>query len=686
MTAQELGQHIWSIKESIRGLYDDSEVEDVILPFTLLRRIDCVLESKREVIAKGLESVTDEKKRAYKLKSLMNKYHLPFYNHSGLSLQKLLASPLDLRDNFKVYLNGFTDNVKDILSNFVHEDSSRGSADLSQIYARLDRSNKLFPVVEKFAQVDLSPEVVDNTMMGTIFEIVVRHSKEATNTKAGQFYTPREIVRLLVALTLSGKESELFQPGRIFSIYDPCCGTGGMLTEGKDYMKEISGMPSLRVNLYGQELNEKTYAICKSDLLMKGELQDFEDHVTQGNTLTNDRFAHKRFNFMLANPPFGMDWGDDYREVSRESVPGGRFEAGLPDKSDGSLLFLQHMISKMDEGSGSRIGIVLNGSPLFNGGAGSGWSNIRKMLLDRNLLDAIVALPKNLFYGTDISTYLWILDNNRPAERRNKVLFIDATYKEFVVPLQWSLGKKRFEISEEGIQEILRIYQEYVPLSRTFHDEETGEERRAEIAKILDYDDFLYTQVTIRRPMRLWYRDIPDQIRALLAEGIIPAPGDPKRQRKWDFFDQLLTLKGLEEQRSDYELFEYLKQQKVKYNKSNINDVRRHLGEVSESAPEVYTDPLDSSSPLLADTALNDTELIPYKVDISEYILREVLPFRPDAWRDESQDKIGCEFPFTKIFYEYQPLRSIDEVLADLKALESESDTSLDSFIHSLKQ
>lgn len=685
MTAQELGRHIWSIKESIRGLYDDSEVEDVILPFTLLRRIDCVLEEKKDLIVQELEKEPDEKKREYKLKALMRRHNLPFFNHSGLSLKKLLATPQDMGDNFKVYLNGFTDNVRDILSNFVHEDSSDGTADLSQIYARLDRHDKLFAVTEKFARVDLSPQRVDNTMMGTIFEIVVRYSKEATNTQAGQFYTPREIVRLLVALTLSGRESELYQPGRIFSIYDPCCGTGGMLTEGKEYMREVSGISSLRVTLYGQELNEKTYAICKSDLLMKGELQDLEDHVMQGDTLINDRFAHKRFNFMLANPPFGMDWGDDYDVVSRENAPGGRFEAGLPDKSDGSLLFLQHMVSKMDEGSGSRVGIVLNGSPLFNGGAGSGWSNIRKMLLDRNLLDAIVALPKNLFYGTDISTYLWILDNNRPAERRDKVLFINAAYQEFVTPLQRSLGKKRYKISEKGIQEILRIYREYMPASRIVVEEDTGEKKRKEIAKVLDYDDFLYTQVTVRRPKRLWYRNIHSRIADLIDNGTIPVKGTPKRQRRWTFFDTLLTLKGLEEQRSDYELFDYLKQQGVKYNKTNIQDVRKLLGEISEEAPEVYTTPLDKDSQREIDTALNDTELIPYKVDITEYFRQEVLPFRPDAWLDRSQDKIGCEFPFTKIFYEYEPLRSVDEILADLKALEVESDTTLDSFIHSLQ-
>lgn len=507
MTEQELANVIWDIKEIIRNSYDDSEVEDVILPFTLLRRLDCVLEDKYEAILEEL-SKCEENLKKYKLQSLMKKNGLTFFNMSGLSLKKLLNSPDQISDSFKTYIEGFTDNVRDILANFVHEDGDSDVVDLSKIYARLDRGNKLFAVIQQFVEkADLHPSKVSNAMMGTIFEIVIRRSKESTNTKAGQYYTPREVVKLLVSLTMCGKEQELFIPGKAFTIYDPCCGTGGMLTVGREHLQEMAQNKNLKVYLYGQELSEKTYAICKADLLMKGDDQNLDQQLFQGDTLADDKLYGKKFNFMLANPPFGVDWGKDQnvkKAVLKDNCPGGRFEAGLPSTSDGSLLFLQHMIAKMDDQAGSRIGIVLNGSPLFNGDAGNGWSNIRKMLLDRNLLDAIVALPKNLFYGTDITTYLWILDNKRPAEKYHKALFIDAAHtKEFTNLLQKNLGKKRYEISDEGTKEIFDIYKEYQSYSRDIEYEKTGEMEHLEIAKLLDYDDFLYTNVAVRRPLRL---------------------------------------------------------------------------------------------------------------------------------------------------------------------------------------
>ena len=378
---QELANIIWDIKEIIRNLYDDAEVEDVILPFTLLRRLDCVLDNKREAIMQELKG-TPEAMRKFKLKALMKKNNLSFFNTSGLSLERLLGAPEQIGQSFETYLNGFTDNVKDILANFVHSDTDSEIVDLTPIYSRLERGDKLFSVIQLFVQrADLHPDEVTNPKMGTVFEIVIRRSKEASNTKAGQFYTPREIVRLLVSLTLCGQESKLYEYGKHFTVYDPCCGTGGMLTVCKEYLEELSGRPDMKVYLYGQELNEKTYAICKSDLLMKGDNQNLDEQLFQGDTLGNDRL-------------------------------------------------------------------------------------IRKMLLDRNLLDCIVALPKSLFYGTDISTYLWILDNNRPAERRDKVLFIDAAHSEYTHLLQKNLGKKRYEVSEEGSADILDIYRAYQSCSR----------------------------------------------------------------------------------------------------------------------------------------------------------------------------------------------------------------------------
>lgn len=675
MNEQELANVIWDIKEIIRNLYDDAEVEDVILPFTLLRRLDCVLDSKRDAIMEEIKDLPDTQKK-FKLKALMKRNNISFFNTSGLSLEKLLGAPEQIGASFETYLNGFTDNVKDILANFVHTDTNSDEIDLSPIYSRLDRHNKLFSVIQMFVQkADLHPDKVSNAMMGTVFEIVIRRSKESSNTKAGQFYTPREIVRLLVSLTMCGREQDLYAVGKHFSIYDPCCGTGGMLTIGKEYLQELSGRQSMKVYLYGQELNEKTYAICKSDLLMKGDDQNLDEQVFQGDTLGNDKLYGKTFNFMLANPPFGVDWGKDEHTktvVMKEKCKGGRFEAGLPSTSDGSLLFLLHMISKMDKDSGSRIGIVLNGSPLFNGDAGSGWSNIRKSLLDKDLLDAIIALPKNLFYGTDISSYLWILDNKKPESHRRKILFINAAHDEFTSPLQRSLGKKRYEISETGAKDILDMYRSYSPANRIIGGE------NIEVAKLMDAEDFLYTKVCVQRPLRLIYKDVYARIDDLLDD----SEGTKVTKKDAEYLSNLKNIEGLDIERSDAEFFSYLAENDPKRIAAGmVKKLRDWFGTIDEDAPEVYERPGDCTSGLVPDTNLSDTESIPMKQDIEEYFEREVLKFVPDAWMDRSKDKVGCEFPFTKLFYRYKPLRSSEEILAELMALDKEMDSEINELM-----
>ena len=671
MTEQELANVIWDIKEIIRNLYDDAEVEDVILPFTLLRRLDCVLDEHRDAIMKEMEAIKDKPivMQNIKLKSLLKQHNLTFFNSSGLSLERLLGAPGQIGASFQTYLDGFTDNVKDILANFVHTDTESETLDLSPIYSRLERHDKLFSVIQLFVQrADLHPEKVSNAMMGTIFEIVIRRSKESSNTKAGQFYTPREIVRLLVSLTMCGKESELYGVGRAFSIYDPCCGTGGMLTVGREYLQEVSGRKDLKVYLYGQELNEKTYAICKSDLLMKGEDQNLDQQLFRGDTLGEDKLEGKTFNFMLANPPFGVDWGKDEKvkkRVQDDNCPGGRFEAGLPDANDGSLLFLQHMIAKMDNQQGSRIGIVLNGSPLFNGNAGSGWSKIRSMLLDRNLLDCIVALPKNLFYGTDITTYLWILDNKRPADRKDKVLFINAAHAEYTKLLQKNLGKKRFEISENGSSDILSLYKDYKDAVRDIVYDKTKEVEQLQIAKLLDYDDFRYTTVATRRPLRYWFENITEKYHALCENEAFDA-----KSKKNAILKTVSEVEGIDDKRSDSDFFAFLKSKKVKYTATELKLLRSMFGVIDEEAPEVHEKPLDKNSDCVADTNLNDTEKIPQKQDIDEYFEDEVLAYTPDAWMDRSKDKLGVEFPFTRIFYKYRPLRTAEAIMAELNNLD----------------
>ncbi len=670
MTEQELANVIWDIKEIIRNLYDDAEVEDVILPFTLLRRLDCVLDGKRDAVIAEIKDIEDPKARRIKMDYVMKKQGLPFFNTSGLSLEKLLASPNEIGSAFGTYLDGFTDNVKDILANFVHTNSKSDDKDLSPIYERLERHDKLFAIVQLFVQrADLHPDKVSNAMMGTVFEIVIRRSKESTNTKAGQFYTPRDVVRLLVSLVMCGQEKKLYQPNRHFTIYDPCCGTGGMLTVGREYMQELSGRQDMKVYLYGQELNEKTYAICKSDLLIKGDDQNLDRQIFRGDTLGDDMLLGKTFDFMLANPPFGVDWGKDERvkkKVQDDNCPGGRFEAGLPFSNDGSMLFLQHMISKMDDDKGSRIGIVLNGSPLFNGNAGSGWSNIRKMLLDRDLLDAIVALPGDMFYGTNITTYLWILDNKRPAERNRKVLFINAAHAEFTKLLQTNLGKKRYEVSNSGAADILAMYKAYTDATREIVYPKTGETETLEVARLLDYDDFLYTIVAVRRPLRLWYENITERFAALCESGVDFTNSKNKLYKK------VAEVEGIDERRSDYDFFKLLDDKKVKTTENQRKQLRATYGTIAEDAPIVWHTPLKPNEKWEPDANLNDTEKIPMKEDIDEYFEREVLPFAPDAMMDRTKDKVGCEFPFNRIFYKYRPLRSKFEIMSDLQKLDSE--------------
>ena len=668
MTEQELAGMIWNIKEIIRGVYDDTEVENVILPFTLLRRLDCVLQDRYEELYEQYRAFPDEKKEIM-LQALMRRNGLTFFNTSGLSLNKLLAQPKMLSDNFKAYLDGFTKNVRDILLAFTQEDGENG--DITRIYSRLDRNDLLFQVTESFVNnADLHPDKVDNAMMGTIFEIIIRKSKETTNTKAGQFYTPREVVRLLVSLVMHGREAEVNTLGKHFQIYDPCCGTGGMLTEGKRFLQSMTDRKDMKVFLFGQELNEKTYAICKSDLLIKGDL-DKDRNIALGDTLANDQFPGEHFGYMLANPPFGVDWKKIEGKVKEDAAKSdGRFSVGLPSTSDGSLLFLLHMISKMDP-NGSRIGIVLNGSPLFNGAAGSGWSEIRKMLMDRDLLDAIIALPKNLFYGTDISTYLWILDNNKLDERRGKVLMIDATNPRYAKLLQRSLGKKRYEIPDDAIDEILGIY-------GNFKDATLPDNEEVKVARLMDIEDFLYTTVTIYRPLRLYYTD--------KAKKVAEAAEAPKvKKSDKELLEKIAAISFPKERMTDEEVFEELKRILPKKPTQAMVKLIRTFGDTDPEAPEVYAVPGDSKSGKVIDPALTDTETIPMKEDIEEYIEREVLPFVSDAWRDPSKDKIGCEFPLTRLFYRYTPLRDSSEILTDLMALDSDTTSALQSLISEVR-
>ncbi len=693
----EISEFIWGIKELIRDEYAEKDYEDVILPFTLLRRIDCVLESTHENVVQAYEKFKDKAMPEVLDQLLKKASGQNFYNKSDYTLAGLTKDVDNIGVNFDAYLQGFSDNIKDILLNF----SGGPEKGLSPIYETLLRKGLLLIVTKEFvsSKIDLHPDKVSNHDMGTIFEILIRKSKETSNEKAGQYFTPREIVRLMVNLVFANETEKLQKAGKGINIYDPCCGTGGMLTTAKDYLQE-SVNEKLEVWLYGQEINEKTYAIAKSDILMKGENAD---NIKHGNTITKDHLMGKTFNYMLTNPPFGDDWKNirDFVEGEAEDKGfDGRFGAGTPDVSDGSFLFLQHMISKMDP-QGSIIGIVFNGSPLFNGDAGSGWSNIRGWIMDEpnDLLDCIVAMPKDLFYGTGIGSYIWILNNKKPANRKNKVQLINAVHPRFTKKIK-SLGKKQYEISDDGISLITDIYKAYQ--DNSIEVEEDGKERTVEICKIYDVADFKYTKVTVERPLRLAYEISSEKMEVLKRHPkFIELATSKKKDQAAAAADiakgkaiqekilkALETFKNQAREMNDADFFAaFANAFESKPNKTFQKMYRDVLGEKDEEAEVVFADPFnvpiqkgricDWKEKPLPDTELRDSESIPWKEDIEEYFEQEVLPFAPDAWMDREKDKVGYEIPFTKFFYEYKPLRDLSLIMQDIEELEEQTDDLL---------
>lgn len=692
----EISEFIWNIKEHIRDEYAEKDYEDVILPFTLLRRIDCVLEKTHEQVIKTYEKYKDKATPEVLDQLLKQASGQNFYNISAFTLLGVIKDKDNIGENFDAYLKGFNESIKDILLNF----SGGPEKGLSPIYETLLRKELLYIVTFEFTKLDLHPDSISNHDMGTIFEILIRKSKEASNEKAGQYFTPREIVRLMVNLVFANETDKLQKAGAGINIYDPCCGTGGMLTTAKDYLQE-SVNPNLTVYVFGQEINEQTYAIAKSDILIKGENAD---NINHGNTITKDKFIGKTFNYMLTNPPFGDDWKNIREFVENEAKEkgfSGRFGAGTPDVSDGSFLFLQHMISKMNP-QGSTIGIVFNGSPLFNGDAGGGWSNIRGWIMDEpnDLLDCIVAMPKDLFYGTGIGSYIWILNNKKPANKKNKVQLINAIHPRFTKKIK-SLGKKQYEISEDGISLITDIYKAYKNFA--IEVEEDGKKRTVEISKIYDVADFKYTKVTVERPLRLAYEITSDKIEALKkhpkfiefaaskkkdkasAEADI-AEGKAMQEK---ILKALETFKGKAREMNDANFFAaFEKVYGSKPNKGLLKMCRDVLGEKDEQAEVVFADPYkipaqkgrvcDWNEKPEKDTDLRDSESIKWNENIDEYFEREVLIFTPDAWMDREKDKIGYEIPFTKFFYEYKPLRDLSLIMKDIEDLEEQTEDLLE--------
>ena len=479
MNQQSLSAFIWSVADLLRGDYKQSDYGKVILPFTVLRRLDCVLADTKDAVLSELAA--KEKQGVNPEPFLLRKSGHSFYNASPLDLKKLLGDADNIAQNLYSYVQGFSPAVRDVFERF----------EFHVQVERLAKAGLLYQVAEKFAQIDLHPERVSNMQMGLVFEELIRKFAEISNETAGEHFTPREVIRLMVNLIFIEDDDILSKPGVVRTVYDPTAGTGGMLSVAGEYLAEHN--PQARLTVFGQELNPESYAICKADMLIKG--QDVAN-IAFGNTLSDDGHAAKHFDYMLSNPPFGVEWKKVEKEVRKEHEQqgyNGRFGPGLPRVSDGSMLFLLHLIAKMRPASegGSRFGIVLNGSPLFTGGAGSGESEIRRYVLENDLLEAIVGLPTDMFYNTGIATYIWIISNRKPAARQGKVQLIDAS--GMWQKMRKSLGSKRKEMSDAHIDHITRLFGDFV--------EAKGEDGTP-ISRIFDNEEFGYYSITVERPLR----------------------------------------------------------------------------------------------------------------------------------------------------------------------------------------
>ena len=693
MNHSQIVSFIWGVADLIRDTFKRGKYQDVILPLTVLRRLDCVLApTKRKVLEvqarfKGkLDNLDPQLRRAS---------GFAFYNTSRYDLEKLLADAPHIAQNLRNYIAGFSPNMREVLEKF----------DFDNTISKLDEAGLLFLVVQRFGdpQVNLHPDAVDNAAMGTIFEELIRKFNEALNENPGEHFTPRDVVHLMVDLLLAGDEQRLRTKGVVLSVYDPCCGSGGMLTIAKEHITageirdgERRGdavNPGADTHLFGQEVNPETFAICKSDLFMKSEDGRDAENILFGSTLSNDRHAAGSFDYMIANPPYGKDWKRDQDAVQNEHDRGaaGRFGPGLPRISDGQLLFLQHMLAHAREPAegGSRVAIIMNGSPLFTGDAGSGESEIRRWILENDLLEALIALPEQLFYNTGIATYVWVLTNRKRPERRGKVQLIDAT--SFWTLLRKSLGAKRREVPFERKQDILRLLADFED-GATRKVVQDGEEREVVVSRVYPTTHFGFRKITVERPLRLDFQASPERIarlddqRAFANLAVSRKKGaagakDEAAGRKQQAAIRALLGSLPDESFLDRALFEVeLSRATGKAELKLAAPVRKAilsaLSERNDEA-EICRDREDRPEP---DPELRDTENVPLREDVESFFEREVKPHVPDAWIDanrrDPQDGevglVGYEINFNRYFYEYRPPRPLEEIEADIQQVEKE--------------
>lgn len=668
-TYNQISNTIWNIANHLRGSWKAYEYQDVILPLTVLKRLDTALEPTKQ---KTLARFNDLDGKVSDLRILRRVTGYDFYNVSPFTFKKLLDDQTHIARNLRKYIDGFSDNVKDIFAKFSFEKQLE----------RLEGSTILYLILQEFDKIDLHPDKVPNYIIGLAFEDLIRRFAEQSNETAGEHYTPRDVVRLMTGLIFSGEEKELSRHGVVKTLYDPACGTGGMLTVGKDYIQNNFNKDAT-VFLFGQELNSTTYAICKADMLLKGEniehIKGGDKEHDKASTLSNDQHADKKFDYIISNPPYGVEWKKDKDAVKREAQRGftGRFGAGLPRISDGQFLFIQHAISRFrpQAEGGSNATIITNGSPLFTGNASQGESEIRRWILENDYLEAIVAMPEQLFFNTGIATYVWIFSNRKNVERKGKVQLIDA--RKIRAQLRRNLGKKRYEISEENMKKILELYSAFKKTARS---------------KIFPTTEFAYREITIQRPLRLKF-EVTDKSLARLKEHKDFMNDQPSKKKgekgkvenkAWQelraaIHEILESIRGkIYMSRAEFlkKLEDEIKKRDLKATKKTAKTIWQEIGERDEEA-EICLDKDGNPEP---DKELKDIERVPWGQNIYEYFTKEVKTYAPDAWIDESVrdhkdgeiGKVGYEIPFTRYFYKYEEPRKVEEIEADIKKMEDE--------------
>jgi len=633
---------IWAVADLLRGDYKRHEYGQVILPFTVLRRLDAVMAPTREAVRARDAALSMHNKE----KLLEKTAGLPFYNVSKQDFTTIASDASQVAKNLRDYVNGFSANVREILARF----------DFDNQITRLAEAKLLYAVAGRFKDMK-NLDKLSNHEMGYVFEHLIRKFAEDSNETAGEHFTPREVIDLIVNLLIAADEDTINGARPVINILDPACGTGGMLTTAEEKIKSFN--PNAQVFLFGQELNGESWAVCESEML----LRDQHSAIELGNSFSNDKFPGKKFDYMLANPPFGVEWKKVKDSVEAEAEIGyaGRFGAGLPRINDGSFLFLQHMLSKMNpvEDNGTRLAIVFNGSPLFTGAAGSGESEIRRWILENDWLEGIVALPDQLFYNTGISTYFWILSNRKAEALRGKVILLDA--RDQWEKMRKSLGDKRKQISPEQIKHITELYKNAPTVAADPQHPDYGK------AKIFPTRDFGYHRITIERPLKLRFEITEDTMAALQVS---------KSLAKWDDRDAfIVAVRGLlgtvwwTKKEASAALRATARPAGVLWpSKDSILKGIWSAVSVSDPAGEVQ---LKDGNPL-PDPDLRDYENVRLDEDIEEYFAREVTPHVPDAWIDHTKTKVGYEIPFTRHFYVYTPPRPLAEIDAELRDLEAQ--------------